>query len=164
MVFGRSGHVSLPYRPNVGILLLSVYNLLWVGERIDLPGAWQMPQGGMEPGETIEEAFFREAGEELGLGRDFLQILDVSEKPLRYEFPLHVMRRQPNNQYRGQEQHWVVARFLGRDSDINIHTAEPEFSNWRWVTASQLMDLVVPFKRGTYSKVLKEFRHLVLPG
>ncbi len=162
MVFGKPPHyTSLPYRPNVGIQLLSVYNLIWVGERVDLPGAWQMPQGGVDKGETLEEAFFREANEEIGLPSDKLEILGISAQALRYDFPLHVMRRQPNNQYRGQEQHWIAARFLGRDNDINIQTGEPEFRHWRWVTDRQLLDLVVPFKRLTYQKVLHEFRPLL---
>ena len=163
MVFGRSPYTSLPYRPNVGMLILSVYNLIWVGERSDMPGAWQMPQGGMEQGESVSQAFYREVSEEVGLLPSKLEILRVSDQPMRYEFPLHVMRRQPDNKYCGQEQNWVAARLTGRDSDINIHTEEPEFRNWRWVTEEQLLDLIVPFKRETYLKVLREFRDILRP-
>jgi len=162
MPFLRSDRYKLPYRPNVGILLLSVYNLVWVGERTDIPGAWQMPQGGIEPGETIEQAFFREAGEEIGLPREKLHILRVCRKPWRYDFPDKAMNRQAVNHYRGQEQYWVAARLLGTDSDINtMRTEEPEFSTWKWMTPEQMLEQIVPFKRRTYEKVLREFSDIL---
>ncbi len=162
MAFFRSNRSRLPYRPNVGVLLLSAYNLIWVGERIDIPGAWQMPQGGINQGETIEQAFYREAYEEVGLVRDKLHILRVCRKPWRYDFPDHVMNRVPNNQYRGQEQYWVAARLLGTDTDINtMATDDPEFGNWRWMTPMQMLERIVPFKRHTYEKVLAEFTDIL---
>jgi putative (di)nucleoside polyphosphate hydrolase len=157
----RSDRALLPYRPNVGILLLNIYNLVWVGERADIPGAWQMPQGGIDPGETIEQAFFREAQEEVGLTRDKLHILRVCRKPWRYDFPDKVMNRQAVNQYRGQEQYWVAARLLGKDADINTYTADAEFADWRWMTPEQMLERVVPFKKHTYEKVLREFSDIV---
>lgn len=160
MVFRRPLRPDLPYRPNVGIMLISPYGLLWLGERVDLPGLWQMPQGGVDQGETIEQAFLRELEEETGVIRSKVSILRVSHTPLRYDFPPHVMRRQAINEYRGQEQHWVAGRFLGTDADINVNTEDPEFRDWRWVTREQLLNGVAPFKRETYTKVFREFRDL----
>lgn len=164
MVFSAASPYSkLPYRPNVGILLLSAYNLIWVGERVDIPGAWQMPQGGINADETIEQAFYREAQEEVGLGRDKLHILRVCRKPWRYDFPQASMRRHAVNHYRGQEQYWVAGRFMGKDSDINV-TADDgnaEFINWAWMTPEQMLDRVVSFKRDTYVRVLKEFNDIL---
>lgn len=149
------------YRPNVGILLLNTYNLIWVGERIDLPGAWQMPQGGIDPNETISDAFFRETNEEIGIPREKAEIIAVSRQILRYDFPPHVLKRQPDSPYCGQEQHWVIARFLGRDQDISTDTEDPEFGNWRWVTSEQLLKMVVRFKRNTYIKIFEEFSDII---
>lgn len=161
MVFGRDPRNNLPYRPNVGILLLNVYNLVWVGERADIPGAWQMPQGGIDKGETIEQAFYREAHEEVGLTREKIHILRVCRKPWRYDFPASSMNRREVNEYRGQEQYWVAGRMTGTDSDININAHEPEFCNWRWMTPEQMIERIVPFKRRTYEKVLREFIDIV---
>lgn len=161
MVFGRDSRNLLPYRPNVGMLLLNVYNLIWVGERADIPGAWQMPQGGIDKGETIEQAFYREANEEVGLTRENLHILRVCRKPWRYDFPPASMSRRLNNEYRGQEQYWVAGRLMGVDADININTAEPEFRSWRWMTPEQMIERIVPFKRKTYLKVLHEFADII---
>jgi len=168
MVFGRDPRSNLPYRPNVGILLLNTYNLVWVGERADIPGAWQMPQGGIDKGETIEQAFYREAYEEVGLTKDKLHILRVCRKPWRYDFPPASMNRREVNLYRGQEQYWVAGRLVGVDADININPAssgaEPEFSTWRWMTPEQMIERIVPFKRKTYEKVLREFADIVGKG
>lgn len=161
MVFGRDPRSQLPYRPNVGILLLNAYNLIWVGERADIPGAWQMPQGGIDKGETIEQAFYREAHEEVGLPREKLHIMRVCRKPWRYDFPKSSLNRRLINEYRGQEQYWVAGRFLGVDADINTHTDDAEFSNWRWMTPEQMIERIVPFKRATYEKVLREFVDII---
>lgn len=161
MVFGRDPRSLLPYRPNVGILLLNTYNLVWVGERSDIPGAWQMPQGGIDKGETIEQAFYREAHEEVGLTRDKLHILRVCRKPWRYDFPASSMNRRLNNEYRGQEQYWVAGRLVGVDADINIDMPNPEFIGWKWMTSEQMLDRIVPFKRKTYERVIREFSDIL---
>ncbi len=164
MVFRRALRPDLPYRPNVGILLLNPYGLIWLGERIDIPGLWQLPQGGVDKGETVEQAFLRECEEETGIPRHKVSILAVSQTPLRYDFPQHVLNRQPVNDYRGQEQHWIAGRFHGLDADINVATEDPEFRDWRWVTHEQLLDSAAPFKHETYSKVLREFRDILTDG
>lgn len=161
MVFSRALRPDLPYRPNVGIMLLNAYNLIWVGERADIPGAWQMPQGGIDAGETIEQAFFREANEEVGLTREQIHILRVCRKPWRYDFPASTLRRKEVNNYRGQEQYWVAGRMLGVDADINVHTEDAEFCNWAWMTPQQMLERIVPFKRATYERVLREFSDIL---
>ena len=132
---------------------------MFVGERIDTPGSWQMPQGGIDSGENIETAFFREMREEIGT--DMATILKVMDRPLRYELPSPLQQKLWDGQYRGQEQIWVAGRFLGSDSDIKIDAHNPpEFQQWKWVSLDQVIDMIVPFKRDTYSAVIEAFRNL----
>ncbi len=147
---------ELPYRPCVGIVLFNHENKVFVGERIDTPGAWQMPQGGIDDGEHIEQAAFRELLEETGT--DKAEIIKKADKPLRYDLPDHLLHTLWSGKFRGQEQHWVAMRFVGQDSDIilNTHTP-PEFSAWQWVDLQKTLDLIVPFKRDTYRRVIEIF-------
>lgn len=151
---------KLPYRSCVGIVLYNSEGNVFVGERLDNPGAWQMPQGGIDKGETIEEAFFRELQEEAGT--DKAKIIKVYEKPLRYDLPPHLLHRLWNGKYRGQEQHWVAAIYEGEDYEIDIecHTF-PEFRRWKWASPLEILDMIVPFKRNTYEEVLTAFKGLV---
>ena len=151
---------ELPYRPCVGIALFNDDNHVFVGERIDNPGAWQMPQGGIDEGETVEDAFFREMEEEIG--STLAEIIRVHDTPLRYELPPHLLGKLWNGQFGGQEQIWVAARFMGLDSDINIHAhRQPEFQAWQWAPLDQILDLIVPFKRNTYAEVITAFKDIV---
>ena len=151
---------ELPYRPCVGIALFNDDNHVFVGERIDNPGAWQMPQGGIDEGETVEDAFFREMEEEIG--STLAEIIRVHDTPLRYELPPHLIGKLWNGQFGGQEQIWVAARFMGLDSDINIHAhRQPEFQAWQWAPLDQILDLIVPFKRNTYAEVITAFKDIV---
>ena len=151
---------ELPYRPCVGIALFNDDNHVFVGERIDNPGAWQMPQGGIDDGETVEDAFFREMEEEIG--STLAEIIRVHDTPLRYELPPHLLGKLWNGQFGGQEQIWVAARFMGLDSDINIHAhRQPEFQAWQWAPLDQILDLIVPFKRNTYAEVITAFKDIV---
>jgi putative (di)nucleoside polyphosphate hydrolase len=149
------------YRPCVGITLINDAKEIFIGERIDQPGAWQMPQGGMEDGEDLETAFFRELAEETGTRN--AEILDIYPEKLRYDFPMGKKVRLYNGAYEGQEQTWILAKFLGDDSEINIAThSQIEFRAWRWCTPLELLDMIVPFKRVTYEKVLVYFKkHLI---
>lgn len=148
----------LPYRPCVGITLFNPNGHVFVGERLDNPGAWQMPQGGIDEGESIEDAFFREMNEEIGT--DQADILHIMDQPLRYDLPPHLMGRLWNGKYRGQEQTWVAARFTGNDADINIHAHRlPEFGAWQWIALDNILDLIVPFKRETYKTVIDAFKN-----
>ncbi len=151
---------SLPYRPCVGIALFNHKNKVFVGERLDNPGAWQMPQGGIDPGEEIEAAAFREMKEEIGT--DKADILKVAQQKLRYDLPPHLLGRLWGGQYRGQEQSWIAMRFTGLDSDINLNSHHPpEFRAWQWVALQDTPDLIVPFKRETYSRVIEMFRDML---
>lgn len=150
---------DLPYRPCVGITLFNREGKVFVGERIDNPGAWQMPQGGIDKGETVEQAFFREMREEIGT--DKAQILEILNTPLRYDLPHHLRGRLWNGRYRGQEQFWVAALFTGEDDDIDIYSHKPpEFQAWQWIELDRILDLIVPFKQDTYRKIINAFAEL----
>ena len=137
---------GLPYRQCVGIALFNKEGKVFVGERLDTPEAWQMPQGGIDEGENAEDAFYREMLEEIGT--DKAKILTIHDEKLKYDLPEHLLKKLWNGKYRGQEQTWIAAKFTGEDSDINITAHNfPEFSRWQWVHLSQILDLIVPFKK-----------------
>ena len=150
---------NLPFRPCVGITLFNHVDKIFVGERIDNPGSWQMPQGGIDEGESVEDAFFREMLEEIGT--DKADILKIMDKPLRYELPSYLRGKLWGGKWGGQEQTWVAARFTGTDTDINIYAHNPpEFQKWQWVALDDALGLIVPFKRDTYREVIAAFRDL----
>lgn len=144
---------DLPYRPCVGIVLINNEGKVFVGERIDSPNAWQMPQGGIDDGENEQDAFFREMLEEVGT--DKAEIIATLDKKLRYDLPPRLEGRLWRGRFRGQEQTWIAARFTGTDADINIEAHQPpEFMAWRWVDLDEILDLIVPFKKDTYREVI----------
>ncbi len=149
---------NLPYRPCVGICLFNKSAQVFIGERLDQPGAWQLPQGGIDRGETWEDATFREMKEEVGTNE--AKILGRLEEPLRYDLPDHLLGKLWSGKYRGQEQIWVAALFTGEDMDIDItaHTF-PEFRAWKWAPLQSIVDIMVPFKRPTYEKIANAFQH-----
>ena len=146
-----------PYRPCVGILLINSDNYIFAGQRIDNHlEAWQMPQGGIDDGEEVTTACFREMKEEIGT--DKATILAIHSKWLNYDIPEVLANKLWHRKYRGQTQKWVALRFQGTDSDINIETQIPEFSNWRWIKPEKLSSLAAPFKRHVYENVIAEFK------
>jgi putative (di)nucleoside polyphosphate hydrolase len=154
----------LPYRPGVGVMLVNADGLIFVGRRIDRETeSWQMPQGGIDEGETPVQAARRELHEEVGT--DKAVILAESANWFSYDLPRHLIGRALQGRYRGQRQKWFAMRFTGeeRDIDLAIHDA-PEFDAWRWVEVDQLCKLIVPFKRQIYSALIEEFRPIVWPA
>jgi len=157
---------KLPYRPCVGILLLNAAGKVFVGRRIDTAkegdNIWQMPQGGIDAGESPEQAALREMEEEIGTGK--AEIVAESRQWLHYDLPDHLVGKVWKGRYRGQKQRWFALRFLGQDSDIDLATEHPEFDAWRWVELEDVPGLVIPFKRDTYRAVVSEFRELLGRG
>ncbi len=148
------------YRPGVGVMLLDRQNRVFVARRIDMVGEnWQMPQGGIDKGETPRQAALRELKEEIGTNQaDFLA---ETRGWLRYDVPKRISTRIWGGRYRGQIQKWFAMRFVGRDADIDLATAHPEFNAWKWVAAAELSTLIVPFKRQLYLDILAEFDALL---
>lgn len=158
----RLRHVDLPYRPCVGIMLLNRDGQVFVGRRIDQTvEGWQLPQGGIDEGESPREAALRELEEEIGTRN--AEILREHDEWLSYDLPAHLLGVALHGRYRGQRQKWIAMRFLGQDSEINVRTSEPEFAQWKWLSLDALLRLVVPFKRDTYAKVIRAFGDLAAP-
>jgi putative (di)nucleoside polyphosphate hydrolase len=160
------------YRPCVGITVINPEGLVWVGRRADSPGEeegrgawWQMPQGGIDEGEDPADAALRELIEETGMRT--VRILAETSDWLHYDLPPDLVGKSWGGRYRGQAQKWFAIRFLGPDSEIDIMPNaghRPEFSEWKWVPLPQVADLIVPFKRDVYAKVVAEFAGHANPG
>jgi putative (di)nucleoside polyphosphate hydrolase len=149
---------DLPYRPCAGIMLRNAEGYIFVGQRLDSTSeAWQMPQGGIDPGEDPLTAALRELGEEAGIAPHLVEMVAQSEKQHFYDLPAEMIGKIWRGKYRGQSQHWFLFHFLGADTDIDITTEHQEFRAWRWARPDELVDLIVPFKRELYENVLKEF-------
>lgn len=152
--------MSLPYRNGVGIMLINRDKSIFVAKRIDtISEAWQMPQGGIDQGESPDVAAIRELEEETGTSK--ATILRESKDWLTYDLPDQLTSKIWGGRYRGQRQKWFAMRFDGEDSDINIETEHPEFCEWKWASASSLPGLIVPFKRVLYRAIVDEFRDLI---
>ncbi len=161
---------DLPYRRNVGIMLLNRRSEVFVGRRraeagpehVDATHSWQMPQGGIDAGEEPYPAALRELAEETGV----TSVSFLAEAPdwLTYDLPPDVAKAAWKGKYRGQTQKWFAFRFEGDDREINIHEPpgghKPEFDRWKWVPMSDVPALIIPFKRVVYEKVVSIFAHL----
>ena len=151
---------SLPYRPGAGVMLVNREGKVFVAQRIDSTlEAWQMPQGGLDEGEEPEDGALRELEEETGIPRAKVEVIARAPEPLTYDLPPDLVGKLWKGKWRGQEQHWFLARFLGTDEDVNIETEHPEFRAWRWCDPDDLPKMIVPFKRELYEAVLAAFRH-----
>ncbi|MFD0916547.1 RNA pyrophosphohydrolase [Pseudahrensia aquimaris] len=158
---------ALPYRPNVGIMVLNAEGKVWIGRRKgatngseyeNQPQLWQMPQGGVDEGEELMAAALRELYEETGIKS--VRVLDKTEDWIRYDFPPEVLGKK-FEKWAGQKQMWFVFRFIGDETEIQVNPPpdghKPEFDTWRWEDMASLPDLIVPFKRGVYEKVVARF-------
>jgi putative (di)nucleoside polyphosphate hydrolase len=149
------------YRPNVGIILVNARNEVFWGKRIR-EHSWQFPQGGIQRGETPEQAMYRELHEEVGLRPEHVRIIGRTRDWLRYEVPQNWVRREWRGHYRGQKQIWFLLRLVGRDSDVCLRASEhPEFDAWRWHDYWIPLDTVIEFKRGVYQQALTELSRLL---
>ena len=140
-------------------MLLNRRCKVFVAQRIDMPSAaWQMPQGGIDKGESPLAAAWRELKEEVGT--DEAELIGQSRDWFDYDLPADLVPKLWRGRFRGQTQKWFVFRFLGRDGDIDLATEKPEFSDWKWADMADLPDLIVPFKRALYIRLVDEFQHL----
>ena len=154
----------LGYRPCVGTMLVNAQGRVFVGRRIDNKEGdwWQMPQGGVDPGEDLKDAALRELGEETGAKAEHVDIIRQMAEPIRYDLPPELIGKLWGGKYRGQEQVWYLARFKGGDCDIDLEAHDPpEFCEWQWLDPEQLPEMIVPFKKRVYRAVLEEFRELI---
>lgn len=149
-------------------MLVNAAGQAFVGKRIDTRGApvgvdfWQMPQGGIDEGEDVREAAVRELAEETGVQEHQVTVLAQTREELLYDLPDELIGKLWKGKYRGQRQHWVLARFSGDDADVRLDAHDsPEFHEWKWIDPVLLPDVIVPFKKRLYRAVLEEFRELI---
>ncbi|MEM9129863.1 MAG: RNA pyrophosphohydrolase [Pseudomonadota bacterium] len=149
---------KLPYRPNVGVMLVNADGQIFVGQRVDSKNdAWQMPQGGIDEGEDPREAALRELWEETGVSRDLVSVEAETEDWLTYDLPDDLIRKLWKGRFRGQRQKWFLMRFQGNDDQVDITAVDHEFSAWRWIAPDELIGAIVPFKKDVYTSVMAAF-------
>lgn len=149
------------YRPNVGLAIFSKKGHLWLGRRAgvrkdDARYAWQMPQGGIDRGETPAAAALRELGEETGINTAHVELLEELEPWLYYDFP-PALKAKLTGPYYGQRQKWFAYRFTGSDTDFRLDDHTPEFDAWKWAKLENAAGLVIPFKAAVYEEVARRF-------
>ena len=149
------------YRPNVGLMLIGAQRRIFLGQRANQPDAWQMPQGGVDKGETPVEAACRELREEVGTVKALL--LRETYDWVTYDVPPKLHPPYWKGRWRGQAQKWFALAFTGQDADIDLAAHDREFSAWRWASPHELPALAVAWKRPVYEIVLNEFSDLLLP-
>jgi putative (di)nucleoside polyphosphate hydrolase len=154
---------NLPYRSGVGAVIFNDDGLVWIGCRLLKPGQdienyWQMPQGGIDPGEDPELAVIREVEEETGTEK--VEIIDQTPNWINYDLPDNLIGIAWGGKFRGQTQKWFALRFTGSDADFNLNNyKKPEFSEWQWTKLAGLPELIVPFKRELYDEIAAVFGH-----
>jgi putative (di)nucleoside polyphosphate hydrolase len=152
------------YRPCVGVMLVNREGHAFVGKRIDNREGdfWQMPQGGIDPGEDSDKALLREVWEETGATAELIEVVHRLPQDLFYDLPDDLKGKLWGGRYVGQRQTWFLARFTGTDTDIDLEAHDPpEFCEWKWVDPALLPELIVPFKREVYAAIVQGFRELI---
>ena len=150
----------LPLRTGVGAIVLNKNNKVFVGKRRDNPGKnWQMPQGGVDKGESCIDAMKRELLEETGIKN--IEILKEIDRWIEYELPDYLLGKIWKGKYRGQKQKWLIVRFIGKDEEINLQTSHPEFIEWKWIEAENLPNVIVKFKKKLYENLLPEIKKII---
>ncbi|HEX6660731.1 MAG TPA: RNA pyrophosphohydrolase [Sphingomicrobium sp.] len=147
------------YRRGVGVMLLNREGKVFVGARIDnTDEAWQMPQGGIDDADDDEWATaLRELEEETGIPAHLVEKISATPERLKYDLPKELRSKLWGGKWKGQDQDWFLARFIGTDADVNIAAEHPEFRDWKWIEPAELPELIVPFKRELYRQLLREF-------
>ncbi len=149
---------ELAYRPCAGIVLARADGLVFAGRRIDRPEAtWQMPQGGIDAGETVEAAALRELQEETGVLPSMVRVERTASGSSTYEVPPDRAPAHWKGRWRGQAVTWVLLRFLGTDADVHVATSHAEFSDWRWAPLPEIAEGIVVWKRSVYARAIEEF-------
>lgn len=137
-------------------MLMNSSGHVFTAERLDMPGAWQMPQGGVDKGEDIRSAAIRELEEETSIPPSVVTVLKQTSDWITYDLPSHLLGKVWGGKYHGQKQHWFLMRFEGEDSLVDLATKHPEFGRWKWSSPDQLADEIVPFKKHVYQAVVQE--------
>tara|TARA_B000000441_G_C21577138_1_gene252097 strand:+ start:185 stop:670 length:486 start_codon:yes stop_codon:yes gene_type:complete len=151
---------KLPYRNGVGIVVLNNENKVFVAKRIDNPkNFWQMPQGGVDEGEDLLNAAYRELKEETSIFN--VKLIKEIEDWTQYDLPSKLIGIIWKGRYKGQKQKWFIFKFLGKDTEINIKTKNPEFLDWKWIEIGKITEIVVDFKKEVYQKVEKEIKKII---
>ena len=151
---------KLPYRNGVGIVVLNNENKVFVAKRIDNPkNFWQMPQGGVDEGEDLLNAAYRELKEETSIFN--VKLIKEIEDWTQYDLPSRLIGIIWKGRYKGQKQKWFIFKFLGNDTEINIKTKNPEFLDWKWIEIGKITEIVVDFKKEVYQKVEKEIKKII---
>jgi len=151
---------KLPLRTGVGIVVLNNENKVFVAKRIDNPkNFWQMPQGGVDEGESFLQAAYRELEEETGIKE--VKLIKEIDEILSYELPSHLLGIIWKGKYKGQKQKWFVMKYLGNDRDINIKTNSPEFLEWKWIDLNKITDVVVDFKLHIYKQLKEKVKKII---
>lgn len=148
-------NTPLLYRSGVGIVI-EYAQLFFCAQRLDYPEAWQMPQGGIEKNEKPLEAAYRETKEETSITS--LRLIQTTDDWLYYDIPHSLQQKLWNNRYIGQKQIWFHFQFTGSMDEINIHTPQPEFSQYRWLSPQEIITNAVPFKKNLYHCIFKKFQ------